>query len=194
MAGVNWVSGGAPSLHHHPEAVAFGERHHKQRSSEAEHGRCWDSARRHSGSVGSERSSWSGSRVRGMRPWGATMGETRGGALGTHTGHWADWDPGVATGLAERLSRAAAGMHTLRTYMYNFHRWTAILLSQRRQQDEATSAVGVYVSAGHIGLRRSVCPATCTCVLHTCVSYTCALYTCACVGTYGEHALNLVTG
>lgn len=122
------------------------------------------------------------------------MGETGDEALGTHAGHWADWDPGVATGLAERLSPAAAGMHTVHMYMYNFRRWTVILLSRRGEQDEATSAVGVYVSAGHIGLHRSVRLAVCTCVLHTCVLYTCALYTCACVRAYGEYALNLVTG
>lgn len=122
------------------------------------------------------------------------MGETGDEAWGTHAGHWADWDPGVATGLAERLSPAAAGMHTVHMYMYNFRRWTVILLSRRGEQDEATSAVGVYVSAGHIGLHRSVRLAVCTCVLHTCVLYTCALYTCACVRAYGEYALNLVTG
>lgn len=47
-----------------------------------------------------------------LQPWGLTC-------LGA--GHWADWDPGAATGQAERLSPAAAGIHTLCMYMYNFH-------------------------------------------------------------------------
>lgn len=55
--------------------------------------------------------------------------------------------------------------------MYNFHGWTVTLLSQRGEQDEATSAVCVYVSAGHICLCRSVCLTTSTCVrgIHACV-------------------------
>jgi len=37
---VNQLSGGAPSLQHHSDVVAFGKRHHKQHSSEAENECC----------------------------------------------------------------------------------------------------------------------------------------------------------
>lgn len=124
------------------------------------------------------------------------MGETGDEALGTHAGHWADWDPGVATGLAERLSPAAAGMHTVHMYMYNFRRWTVILLSRRGEQDEATSAVGVYVSAGHIGLHRSVRLAVCTCVC--CIRVCCTRVRCiralVCAPMGNTHSTSLLGG